>query len=112
MRMEDLYIRLLIAIICIGCLFSLLPWWVILIIVSPILFVGFKIWWKIRQIKKMSNEGGNPFGQQGPFGQQNPFEQQNPFGQQQTTTRTTQSNPDKKVFHDDEGEYVEFEDVE
>ncbi|MDO4957070.1 MAG: DUF4834 family protein [Bacteroidales bacterium] len=57
--------------------------------------------------------GGNPFGAGGnPFGAG-----ANPFGQQQTNTRsnakTTTSKPknNKKLYHDNDGEYVEFEEV-
>lgn len=57
--------------------------------------------------------GGNPFGAGG-----NPFGAGvNPFGQQQTNTRsnakTTTSKPknNKKLYHDNDGEYVEFEEV-
>lgn len=64
--------------------------------------------------------GGNPFGAGGnPFGAGgNPFGAcANPFGQQQTNTRsnakTTTSKPknNKKLYHDNDGEYVEFEEV-
>lgn len=128
MRMEDLYTRLLVAILLIGCFIAILPWWLILIIVSPILYVGFKLWWKIRQIKKMTNNSQNPFGSgQNPFGDmfggQNPFGGgQNPFGDQQgnsqsNTQKTSQnttsgkSTANKKVFTDEDGEYVDFEEV-
>ena len=57
--------------------------------------------------------GGNPFGAGGnPFGAG-----ANPFGKQQTNTRsnakTTTSKPknNKKLYHDNDGEYVEFEEV-
>ena len=123
--MQDLYTKLLVAILVIGCLFAILPWWLILIIVSPVLYVGFKLWWKIHQIKKMARNGQDPFaGGQNPFGNmfggQNPFGQQNPFGaspnsqgpsQSKAKNTTSNATPDKKVFTDDDGEYVEFEEV-
>ena len=118
MRMEDLYTRLLVAILLIGCFIAILPWWLILIIVSPILYVGFKLWWKIRQIKKMTNNSQNPFGSgQNPFGGgQNPFGDQQGNSQsntQKTSQNTTsgKSTANKKVFTDEDGEYVDFEEV-
>ena len=107
--MEDLYIRFLVAIILIGCIVAILPWWVFLIILAPILYAAFKIWWKLRQIKKMANGQDNPFGQGNPFGSGNPFGQQST--QQHTTKTTSSPKHEKKVFNDDEGEYVEFEEV-
>jgi len=118
MRLEDLYIRLLVAILLMGFLIAIMPWWLWTLLLVLFLYGAGRLWWKFHKIKKMMNEGGNPFqGQQGnPFGGFGGFSGTQSNGSQSTSSRqsTTQSSSSaskKKVIGDDEGDYVEYEEV-
>lgn len=93
-----------------GCLLGLF-----LGILLLVLNLGFRLWWNVRKILKGGTGSPNPFGQNGPFrsdGSQGPQGGGNrQQSQSHTTTGRTSGNSHSKVFADNEGEYVEFEEI-
>ena len=89
-----------------GCLLGLF-----LGILLLVLNVGLRLWWNIRNILKGgtgSTQRPNPFGQTG-NGQGT---QGNSSNSRQTSQSNQSSQPShSKVFADNEGEYVDFEEI-
>lgn len=110
MQTDDCFTKVLLTILVVGCVIAIMPWWLILILLSPFLYIAAKMGWKIHQIKKMT--------QQDPFQQYQQQQRQQQYQQQQQQRSgnsnvhgTATNSGKKKVFDDNEGEYVDFEEV-
>ncbi len=85
-----------------GCLLGLF-----LAILLIILNIGIRLWWNIRGFLKGNGHGGMNPGDSGR--RQGQSQEQNRQGQTSQGGQRTQSH--SKVFADDEGEYVDYEEV-
>lgn len=95
-----------------GCLLGLF-----LGILLLFLNIGFRLWWNVRKILKGGTGSPNPFGQNGPFRPGDNHGSRDEAGRQRqsqphaTSGKASSGNSHSKVFGDNEGEYVEFEEI-